>query len=101
MRATRLQILVPLVYLLGAIIVWIDFMRLPPDGLANVAIGLYTFPIMLLAGAFTERSFPYVSSSLGYYQAHTVYFLISTLIIAAFLFLLVFWIQVSMRKKGK
>ena len=34
----RLKVLLPHVYLGLATYVWIDFMRLPPDGLANLGL---------------------------------------------------------------
>lgn len=52
-----LKRIVVLVYLLGALLVWIDFQNSPPDGLANVGIGLYTLPCFSLPTFSHQGSF--------------------------------------------
>ena len=89
----------PSAYILGAIFVWVDFAGSPPDGLANIWIALYTLPVMLLARLLTQREFPYVNSSLGYYEAHAVYFWVSVFVIAILLFFLGFGFQKLIQKK--
>jgi hypothetical protein len=82
----KLYILLPAAYLLGAVLVWIEFARMPPDGLANAGLALYTLPVLLAATAVTKREFPFVGG--GYREAHAIYFAASVLLIAALLFLL-------------
>jgi hypothetical protein len=72
---SRLHILIPAAYLVGAVVVWIDFCRLLPDGLANSGIALNV----------TRREFPFFEG--GYDTSHTVYFAASVLLLTALLFL--------------
>jgi hypothetical protein len=81
----KIHIVIPAAYLFGAAVVWIDFSRLPPDGLANSGIALYTLPVFLVALKVTRREFPFFEG--GYYPSHAVYFALSTLFLAALLFL--------------
>ena len=81
---SMLKRIVVLVYLLGAVLVWIDFKNAPPDGLANVGIGLYTLPVFLLANLFAPGEFPYFGGD--YYHAHTHYFIVSILIISVMIY---------------
>ena len=84
-RAFRIaKVLVPAVYLLGAILVWVDFARTNPDGLANIGIVLYTLPIALFGIFILKREFPFVHG--GYYEAHALYFSAGVGILALVLF---------------
>ena len=83
--------IVVLVYLLGALIVWIDFRNAPPDGLANVGIGLYTLPVFLIVKVFASAEFPYFSG--GYYDAHTKYFVVSVALISAMIYFILLGIE--------
>ena len=80
-----------LVYLLGAFLVWIDFQNSPPDGLANVGIGLYTLPVFLFANLFAAGEFPYFGGD--YYHAHTLYFIPSVLIVSAMIYFLLLGLE--------
>jgi hypothetical protein len=76
---------VALVYLAGAIFVLVTFLRAPPDGLANIWIALYVFPITaigLAAGWLTGLEFPFLPSRLGYYWGHVAYFVPTALVCA-------------------
>ena len=81
----KIHIVIPAAYLFGAVVVWIDFSRLPPDGLANSGIALYTLPVFLVALKMTRRDFPFFEG--GYYPSHAIYFALSVLLLAALLFL--------------
>ncbi len=100
MKTTKFRIIVPCVYILGAVFVWLDFSHLPPDGLANIGIVLYTFPVILVARVLTNSEFPFVGSSMDYYEAHALYFGASVFIIALTLYLVVFMIQ-NWLQRGK
>ncbi len=86
-----LKRIIVLVYLLGAVLVWIDFRNSPPDGLANVGIGLYTLPVFLVARLFTVDQFPYFGG--GYYDSHTKYFVASVLIISVTMYFILFALE--------
>ena len=89
----KIKYLVPVIYLIGAIFVWRDFASLPPDGLANLGILLYTLPIVLVALLVTTREFPYLGGDGGYYHTHAIYFAISVIILAIGCFLFLFGIE--------
>jgi polyferredoxin len=36
------------IYIVGAIVIWLEFLGSPPDGLANIWIAVYTFPIVII-----------------------------------------------------
>lgn len=78
-------------YMLGAILVWIDFRNSPPDGLANVGIGIYTLPVFLLARLLTSEEFPFFSGD--YYEAHTTYFVVGVLFITVMIYLTLWSIE--------
>lgn len=87
----RWRWILPSLYLLVALIAWIDFVRTPPDGLANLGLMLIVFPVALvdlaLRPAFKRTDSIFIPSSLGYYPAHAVFFGCSVLILAAALYL--------------
>lgn len=94
------KIIVPALYLLGAVFVWLNFSKLPPDGLANIGIVLYTLPVVLIASLATSRQFPYLHGP--YYQAHAVYFSLSVVIMTIVLFFVTAWIEkVCKTKKNR
>ena len=74
----RWSIILPAVYGVIAALVWIDFARLPPDGLANVGLMLAVLPVTLLdlalRGLLGLSRSPFMPSHLGYYPAHAVFF---------------------------
>jgi hypothetical protein len=88
----RLRFILPSLYFLFAIGAWIDFARLPRDGLANLGLMLVVFPVTLLdlylrpSGA--SGSSVFIPNSYGYYYDHAVFFGISVSLIAGALFLL-------------
>lgn len=99
----KLKFIIPGIYLLIGIVVWIDFSRLPPDGLANVGIALYTLPAFLLARLLTERDFPFFEGN--YYTAHAIYFSISVLLLAVVFYFIIYFIHTLFQhrttKKGQ
>jgi hypothetical protein len=93
----RWSIILPAVYGVIAALVWIDFARLPPDGLANVGLMLAVLPVTLLdlalRGLLGLPRSPFMPSQLGYYPAHAVFFWGSVAAIMLGLFLLGRWID--------
>ena len=81
----RLKLLVPAIYLLGALVVWFNFSRAPPDGLANIGLVLYTLPVVIVGSFILKQSFPYFPGN--YYEAHALYFSTSVALLAICLFL--------------
>ena len=83
----KLKIVLPAAYCAVALLAWIDFARLPPDGLANLGLMLVVFPITLLdlglRPADAPGSMVLMPDSLGYYADHAVFFGCSVLVIAA------------------
>jgi hypothetical protein len=97
--ATRLRkFILPGVYLAFAAYVWIDFMRLPKDGLANIGLMLVTFPVTVVGLALTELtgggSFVLLPDGFGYYADHALYYWPSVMVIVVGLY----WISVSIRR---
>ena len=88
----RLPKIISAIYLAGGLAVWISFARTNRDGLANVGLILYVFPISLLglgAGWLTGRTeFLLIPDRFGYYGDHAVFFFPSLLAVAA----LIAWI---------
>jgi hypothetical protein len=74
----KLKIVLPAAYCAIALAAWLDFARLPPDGLANVGLMLVVLPITLLDLALRPQdaagTFVLMPDSLGYYAGHAVYF---------------------------
>ena len=94
----RLPKIIAAIYLVGGIAVWVSFARTNPDGLANVGLILYVFPISLLglaAGWLTGRTeFLLIPDRFGYYGDHAVFFFPSLLAIAA----LIAWVPTIFRR---
>jgi hypothetical protein len=86
-----LKFVLPTVYMAGAIFIWINFVTTNPDGLANVWIGLYTFPIFIIGTFLLSLQFPYMPGS--YYQAHALYFWPSVIFLAVVIFLVLHCLQ--------
>ena len=86
-----LKFLVPLIYVVGAIFVWIIFASSNPDGLANIWIVIYTLPIFIIGTLLLHLQFPYMPG--GYYQAHALYFWLSVTLLAITLFLIFHGLQ--------
>jgi hypothetical protein len=83
----KLKYILPGAYCAIALLAWLDFSRLPPDGLSNVGLMLVALPATLLDSALRSPeapgSFVLMPDSLGYYTNHAVFFVPSALIIAA------------------
>ena len=88
----NLKLWLPLIYLLIALATWINFVRLPPDGLASLGLWLVVFPVMLLDLALRPSHQPgtsiFLPDGFGYYVDHAIFFWISVAIIALVLFAL-------------
>jgi hypothetical protein len=87
----RLKFVLPGAYLALAVYAWIDSLRRPKDGLANVGLMLVTLPVTLLGFLLTwatglSRGFVLLPSGLGYYTSHALYFWPSVALIAALLY---------------
>ncbi len=79
-----LKFVVPGLYIMGAVFVWLGFSKAHPDGLANIGIAVYTLPIAM-AGIFLFRGeFPFAPGR--YYEAHALYFWPSVAVLALALF---------------
>ncbi len=93
----RWTIILPGIYGAIAALVWADFARLPPDGLANVGLMLAVLPVTLidlcLRGFLGLARSPFMPSRLGYYPAHAVFFAGSVAAIMLALFLFGRWID--------
>jgi hypothetical protein len=75
----------PVLYIAGAIAIWLDFLGTNSDGfLANAGLIVYTLPIVLIGSVLLKGDFPYVSGS--YYVAHAIYFWSSVVLLALALF---------------
>jgi hypothetical protein len=94
----RLPKVIAAIYLAGGLAVWISFARTNPDGLANVGLILYVFPVSLLglvAGRLTGRTeFPLIPDRFGYYGDHAVFFFPSLFVVAA----LIVWIVILVQR---
>jgi hypothetical protein len=86
----RLRLWLPLIYCLVALGAWIDFARLPPDGLASLGLWLVVFPVAALDLLFRSADRPgssiFMPDGHGYYGDHAIFFSISVALIAAVLY---------------
>jgi hypothetical protein len=82
----KMKFIVPAIYMVGAIVIWLEFLGTNPDGLANIWIAVYTFPIVIIGTFLLHGEFPYVPGR--YYEAHTLYFWPSVALLALALFLI-------------
>src|SRR5206468_3671702 len=101
-RRLRLKLLLPGFYLIAAQLAWLDFWRLPPDGLANVGLMLVVFPTALADLALRPDTAPEVSVLMphghGYVVDHALFFVPSVLLITSLLASLGWWID---RRRAK
>lgn len=81
----RVATALAIAYAIGAIPVWIGFATSPPDGLANIGLVLYTFPVVAFGTFMLKLEFPYVGG--GYYVAHSVYFVAAVVWLSAGIYL--------------
>ena len=65
-----MKFIVPALYLAGAMLIWLEFSRSNPDGLANIWIAIYTFPIVIIGTFLLRGEFPYVPGR--YYGRHEI-----------------------------
>jgi hypothetical protein len=79
-----MKFVVPALYIAGAIVIWLDFSGSNPDGLANIWIAIYTFPIFIIGTFLLQGEFPYMPGR--YYEAHALYFWPSVALLALALF---------------
>jgi hypothetical protein len=74
-------------YVVGGVAVWISLARTNPDGLANVGLVLYVFPVTILglvAGKLIGRTeFLLIPDRFGYLADHAVFFFPSLLAVTA------------------
>lgn len=76
-------------YLALAVGIWVDFLRTPPDGLANLGLMLAVLPVTLfglaLGWAAGAERFILLPSGLGYHAAHAAFYWPSVLATALLL----------------
>jgi hypothetical protein len=74
----RARFILPGLYLLLALYVWIDFTRTNHDGLANIGLMLVTFPVALIGLLLTaiagETDFILLPDRYGYLGDHALYY---------------------------
>lgn len=86
-----MRFLAPILYIVGAVLVWLDFSRTNPDGLANLGLIVYTLPIAVpIAMVFGDviESFPG-----GYLSTHALYSWPSVALLASSIFGLFHFLQ--------
>ena len=85
----RARFILPGLYLVLALYVWIDFATAARDGLANVGLFLVTFPVALvglLVDSLIERSrFSLLPDGFGYLGNHALYYVPAVAVTAALL----------------
>ena len=98
----KLRLWLPGIYAVIALGAWLDFARLPPDGLASLGLMLVVLPVTLLDLSLRSSSTPgssvLIPDGHGYYADHAIFFGTSVAAIALVLFLLGAAID---RKRGK
>ena len=86
---SKYRIVLPAIYCTIALPAWLDFSRLPPDGLATVGLMLVVFPVTLIDVALRPSEAPgssiFMPDSFGYYGNHAIYFAVSVAVIAGML----------------
>src|SRR3979411_575128 len=80
----EMKFILPPLYIAGAMVIWLAFSRTNPDGLANIWIAIYTFPMVIIGTLLLRGEFPYVPGR--YYEAHALYFWPSVVLLALALF---------------
>jgi hypothetical protein len=85
----RARVWLPVTYILIAVYAWVDFMRINPDGLANVGLMLVVFPVtiagLLLGLALGRDDFVLSPDGFGYFGDHALYYVPSVILVAALL----------------
>lgn len=86
----RARFILPGLYLLFALYVWVDFAFAARDGLANVGLFLVTAPVtalgLLIDAIRGSKDFSLLPSGLGYLGNHAVYYLPAVLVTAWLLY---------------
>jgi hypothetical protein len=91
-----MRFLLPGAYLAFCAYTWVEFMRLPPDGMANMGVFLAVLPVSLLG--FLIRillrtdGFPFIFEFLGYRWAHALFFFPSAALCTWFIYRFVAWL---------
>ncbi len=97
----KLKKVLPIGYCAIALLAWLDFARLPPDGLANVALMLVVLPLtvidLLLRPSAAQGASVLMPSSFGYYLDHAIFYGVSVLVIAVSLCWFGSWLD---RRRG-
>jgi hypothetical protein len=87
----KFKLVLPALYIAVALLAWLDFARLPPDGLANLGLMLVVMPITALDIALRPANSPghsiLMPDRFGYYGNHAVFFAVSVLVIATLLWI--------------
>jgi hypothetical protein len=91
-----MKFIVPALYIAGAMGIWLAFARSNPDGLANIWIAIYTFPMVMIGTFLLQGEFPYLPGR--YYEAHALYFWPSVALLALALFFIFHGLQRLARK---
>ena len=82
----RARFVLPALYLLFALYMWVDFVLAPPDGLANVGLFLATLPVALVGlviDTLTDSArFSLLPDGFGYLGNHALYFVPAVLLTA-------------------
>lgn len=86
-----MKFLAPALYIAGATLIWLDFSSTNPDGLANIWIAIYTFPIVIVGTFLLRGEFPYMPGR--YYEAHALYFWPSVALLSLSLFFIFYALQ--------
>jgi len=88
--AFKARYVLPALYLVAASGAWVDFMRLPPDGLASIGLMIVVFPIALLdlclrpEGHAEESTL--IPNKWGYYADYSVFFWVGVFIMSVALY---------------
>jgi hypothetical protein len=89
MMTRRFSFWLPLTYCVIALGAWLDFARLPPDGLASLGLWLVVFPVAALDIALRPSDDPggsiFMPDGHGYYGNHAIFFSVSVALIAVIL----------------
>lgn len=85
-------------YLLGGLAVWISFVRTNHDGLANLGLVLYVFPVTVIGEGLSlmtgHTEFPLIPTRFGYLINHALFYFPSLLLIAG----LIVWAAAALRR---
>ncbi len=85
----RARFILPGLYLLAALYVWVDFTGINRDGLANVGLMLVTLPVtlvgLLLGWIAGSSSFILLPDGHGYLADHALYY-VPAVVVTALLF---------------